>query len=571
VTAARIVRREAPACADWPEDVHPVLRRVYAARGLRTHAETKLGLADLLSPALMGGIDAAVSLLVEAIRQDRRIVVVGDFDCDGATGVAVGVRGLRMLGARHVAYRVPHRIEHGYGLTPALVDALRVLDPQVVVTVDNGIACHSGIAAAKAQGWSVLVTDHHLPGAVLPPADAIVNPNLAGDIFPSKALAGVGTLFYLLLATRQRLRGEGWFDISRFAQGEPDLACLLDLVAVGTIADMVPLDANNRVLVAAGLRRMRKGQCLPGLRALVEVAGRRLDRLGASDIGFFVAPRLNAAGRLEDMAIGVECLLSDDPAHAAELARTLDAINRERRDVQESMLDDASLLVAATAAGSAVSVCVRDARWHPGVVGLVASKLKDRLHRPVIAFAPAAEAGGEWRGSARSIPGFHIRDALAEVDAMHPGLIRRFGGHAMAAGLSLMQGELDAFAAAFETAASRRIAPELLEAVVMSDGELGPGEFGLDLARRLRDGGPWGQGFPEPQFDGRFEVRSWRVVGERHLKYELDGFGARIDAIEFGGWTGEPPPPSLRIVYRLDINTWRDRESAQLVIVHREP
>jgi single-stranded-DNA-specific exonuclease len=604
VSAARIVRRDVPLCGDWPDTVHPVLRRVYAARGVREFVETQRKLADLVPPDALGGIGAASGLLADAIRRGRRIVVVGDFDCDGATGIAVGVRGLRMLGARHVAYQVPHRILHGYGLTPALVETMEPLRPELVVTVDNGIACHAGIAAAKARGWDVLVTDHHLPGAALPPADAIVNPNLvsfeqcvhgltscdscamdarANESFPSKALAGVGVLFYLLLVTRRRLRDEGWFKGSqargdgdpydreeRRAIAEPDLGSLLGLVAVGTVADMVPLDANNRVLVAAGLRRLRKGECQPGLRALAEVAGRKLERLSASDIGFFIAPRINAAGRLEDMAIGIECLLSDDPAHVAELARTLDAINRERRDVQGQMLEDASrfadMSVDATAAAS---VCVHDADWHPGVIGLVASKLKDRLHRPVIAFAPSAPGSDEWRGSARSIPGFHIRDALAEVDAAHPGLIGRFGGHAMAAGLGLRRDALELFATAFDAIARARIAPESLDAIVFSDGELAPRDFALDLARQLRDAGPWGQGFPEPTFDGAFDVLSWRVVGERHIKYELDGHGASIDAIEFGSWNGTSPPDRIHIVYRLDINEWRDREALLLVIAHR--
>lgn len=593
MTTARIVRREAVACGEWPDDVHPVLRRVYAARGVFRPDQARPKLADLLPPDALGGIEAATSLLGDAIRRDRRIVVVGDFDCDGATGVAVGVRGLRMLGARHVAYQVPHRVLHGYGLTPALVAAMEPLRPELVVTVDSGIACLAGVAEAKSRGWQVLVTDHHLPGADLPAADAIVNPNLlsfrrcahgyaqcepcASDVranaaFASRALAGVGVLFYVLLATRRRLRAEGWFDAVQ-GRAEPDLSTLLDLVAVGTVADMVPLDANNRALVAAGLRRLRAGACQPGLRALADVAGRRLDRLTAGDIGFSIAPRLNAAGRLEDMAIGIECLLDDDASRAVELARTLDAINRERRDVQEGMVADADRFATiGNDEAMRAAVCVHDADWHPGVVGLVASKLKDRLHRPVVAFAPAEPGSDQWRGSARSIPGFHVRDALAEVQATHPGLIGRFGGHAMAAGLTMAGRDIPAFAQAFEDVARARIAPELLEATILSDGELDPADASLDLALQLRSGGPWGQGFPEPVFDGAFEVASWRVVGERHLKLQLVASGGRrFDAIEFGGWRDEPPPASVRIAYRLDVNEWRDASSVQMVVVHREP
>ena len=559
----RIVRRAVPAPGAWPDEVHPVLRRVYAARGVLSYAQAQPRLAGLLAPDTLGGIDAASARLARAVVEDRRIVVVGDFDCDGATGVAVGVRGLRMLGANQVAYQVPHRILHGYGLTPALVEAMEPLRPDLVVTVDNGIACHAGIAAAKARGWDVIVTDHHLPGASLPPADAIVNPNVPGDLFPSKALAGVGVMFYLLLATRRLLRESG-------RANEADLSALLDLVAVGTVADMVPLDANNRILVAAGLRRLREGRCQEGLRALAAVAGRPLDRLVAGDIGYFIGPRINAAGRLEDMAIGIECLLADDPAHAAELAHSLDAINRERRGVQEEMLEDAGRFAGLEADGDCAALCVHDAGWHPGVIGLVASKLKERLHRPVVAFAPAAPGSAEWRGSARSIPGFHVRDALAEVDAAQPGLILRFGGHAMAAGLGVREADIPAFSRAFEAVARARIAPEWLDATVLTDGELGAEDASLDLAQQLRWAGPWGQGFPEPVFDGEFAVASWRVVGERHLKLQLERRGKRIDAIEFGGWTDEPPPPTVRIAYRLDVNEWRDTRSVQLVVVHRE-
>ncbi len=581
--APQIVRRPIPALGDWPEQVPLVLRRIYAARGVDSFAATQLRLADLLHPDLLGGLEAATALLADAIRRQRHIVIVGDFDCDGATGTAVGVRGLRMLGAQRVSFQVPHRVLHGYGLTPALVEVMRPLQPDLILTVDNGIASHAGVAAAKALGWDVLVTDHHLPGTALPAADAIVNPNLvsfekcvhgltlcdpcAKDArmnasFPSKAMAGVGVLFYLLLATRRRLN----------LDPQPDLSALLDLVAVGTVADMVPLDANNRVLVSAGLRRMREGRCQPGLRALADVAGRKLERLNASDIGFSIAPRINAAGRLEDMAIGIECLLTDDPAHAAELAHTLDAINGERRGVQQQMLEQAEQITAlAGDAVEAAAVCVFDPDWHPGVIGLVASKLKEKMHRPVIAFSPAEPGSSELRGSARSIPGFHIRDALAAVDATHPGLIVRFGGHAMAAGLSMQRERLDAFVAAFRSHAEATLDPVLLRLELASDGKLETGEMTHALAQILRAAGPWGQGFPEPLFDGEFDVLSWRVVGERHLKLELGHAGLRLNAIEFGGWAGIAPPGRVRIAYRLEPDDWRDREAVQLVVVHREP
>ncbi len=588
MTTARIVRRDTPAFGAWPESVHPVLCRVYAARGVHGLQDAQPKLADLLPPASLGGMDAASALLAQAIREQRRIVVAGDFDCDGATGVAVGVRGLRGLGAGHVTYQVPNRMVHGYGLTPTLVDAMAPLRPELVVTVDHGIACIAGVAAAKARGWQVLVTDHHLPGPTLPCADAIVDPNLlafercrhglaqcdecvqavrANAAFASKALAGVGVLFYLLLATRQRLRDAGWFDATR---PEPDLRVLLDLVAVGTVADMVALDANNRALVAAGLRRLRAGACQPGLRALAEVSGRSLARLTAADIGFSIGPRINAAGRLEDMAIGIECLLADDFEHALGLARTLDGINRERRQMQDTMLDQAVALVAAQVDQAACGVCVHDAQWHPGVVGLVASKLKEQLHRPAVAFAPSGPDGAQWRGSARSIPGFHIRDALAEIDAAQPGLMVRFGGHAMAAGLSIEPANIAAFAQVFDALARERIAPELLDSVILSDGELDADAATLELAQLLREGGPWGQGYPEPVFDGVFAVTQWRVVGERHLKLQLETGGQSFDAIQFGGWHGQPPPARLHIAYRLDVNHWRDAEQLQLLVVHRE-
>ncbi len=565
----RIRRREIPAHGPWPDAVPPVLQRIYAARGVTSAEQGELRLARLLPPESLGRVDVAVALLAAAIAGDRRIVVVGDFDCDGATGTAVAVRGLRLLGARHVAYQVPHRVTHGYGLSPALVEDLVPLAPDLLITVDSGIACHAGVAAAKARGWQVLVTDHHLPGEQLPGADAIVNPNLAGDPFPSKALAGVGVVFYLLLALRRQLR-----DAGAFVGVEPDLSSLLDLVAVGTVADLVPLDYNNRLLVSAGLRRIRQGQCQPGLRALAELAGKDLATLTAGDIGYGLAPRLNAAGRLEDMALGIECLLCDDPSRARELATVLDRINAERRDVQQQMVDAAEALVAAlplTAGAPPAVYCLCDEGWHPGVVGLVASKLKDRMHRPVLAFAPAEPGSGLLKGSARSIPGLHIRDALAAVDAKNPGLIERFGGHAMAAGLSLPAGRFDAFRAALEAEVAGLLSAEQMLSELLTDGELGLQELDRPLAEQLRLAGPWGQGFPEPVFDGVFTVLQARPLsGGRHLKLSLraEEGGAALSAIHFGGGTGDPPPPRIRVAYQLELDDWNGRRGVQLLVRH---
>ncbi|TCT23214.1 single-stranded-DNA-specific exonuclease RecJ [Thermomonas haemolytica] len=553
----RIVRRPAVApVGDWPAHWPDLLRRVHAARGSDARAALPR-LADLLPPSGLRGIDAAVGLLREAIAADAHILVVGDFDCDGATACAVGVRGLRLLGARRVSHAVPNRIVHGYGLTPGLVEELAALRPDLVLTVDHGIACHAGIAAAKARGWQVLVTDHHLPGPTLPPADAIVNPNQPGCGFGSKALAGVGVVFYLLLALRAALGLK------------VDLTVLLDLVAVGTVADLVPLDANNRALVGAGLRRLRAGQGCAGLRALIEVAGRRAEALTTADIGFAIGPRINAAGRLEDMGIGIECLLTDDAAHARRLAEALHAINEERRALQAEMQDVAEARLDGIDAAHAA--CLFDPDWHPGVVGLVASKVKERLHRPALAFAPAEPDSDLLRGSARSIPGFHVRDALALVDARHPGLIARFGGHAMAAGLSLPREAFPAFRDAFVQVAREWLTPELLTEELHSDGALRADELRLSTAVALRDGGHWGQGYPEPLFDGVFDVRDFRVLKERHLKLELELDGLRCNAIQFNGWDGAAPAARLRLAYRLVPDDWRGGEAVQLVVVHREP
>ena len=563
----QLLRRPVPGHGPWPEQVPPLLQRIYAARGVLRPEDAELKLARMLPPDTLGHIDAAVQLLAAAIAANEQIVIVGDFDCDGATGTAVAVRGLRMLGAGRVSYQVPHRITHGYGLSPALVEDMTALEPDLLVTVDNGIACHAGVAAAKQRGWKVLVTDHHLPGLQLPAADVIVNPNLDGDGFPSKALAGVGVMFYLLIALRKKLRDSG-----AFVGGEPDLSVLLDLVAVGTVADLVPLDFNNRLLVAAGLRRLQQGKCQPGLRALAEVAGRALESFSAGDIGFGVAPRLNAAGRLEDMALGIECLLCDDLGRARELAVALDRINAERRGKQEKMVEAADLLVdlPADGAGLAAALVLFDPDWHPGIVGLVASKVKDRVNRPVVAFAPAERDSVLLRGSA----GLDLRfGGLAAVDARHPGMIERFGGHAMAAGLSMRKERVEEFRAAFQSLAQEWIAPELLLSQLYTDGQLQPGEFSRTMAEALRRAGPWGQGFPEPVFDNVFVIRQWRALGDKHLKLDvqLEEGGEIVSAIQFGGFTGVAPPARIRAVYQLELDDFRGRNDVQLLIRHLLP
>ncbi|HEY4292156.1 single-stranded-DNA-specific exonuclease RecJ [Luteibacter sp.] len=550
----------------WPAHVHPVIQRVYAARGVCTPDGAEHRLARMLPPALLGGMDRAVALLMHAILDDRHIVIAGDYDCDGATGTAVAERGLRLLGARHVSHVVPNRFVHGYGLSVALVASLDPA-PDLIVTVDNGVASVAGVAAARARGIAVLITDHHLPGDALPDADAIVNPNLADDGFPSKALAGVGVMFYLLLGLRAAMREAG-----HLPDGEPDLGSLLDLVALGTVADLVPLDFNNRVLVDAGLKRMRAGKACAGITALIEASGRSVSTVGATDLAFAIGPRLNAAGRLEDMSLGVACLLTDDAGIARRYAEQLSAINQERRDMQAGMVEEAETMVARAAHVDSVGVALFDPGWHAGIVGLIASKLKEKLHRPVLAFAPAGDETDELRGSARSIPGFHIRDALAEIDARHPGLIIRFGGHAMAAGLSLRAIDFDRFAAAFDATARAYLDEERLQALVQTDGELDYRDHTLDLARQLRQAGPWGQGFPPPVFEARFECASWKPMGSRHLRLQLRHTqgGAPLDAVMFNCFDGTPPPSRMRVAYELSVNDWQGRESLRLLLVHME-
>ncbi|MDA3914448.1 single-stranded-DNA-specific exonuclease RecJ [Oleiagrimonas sp.] len=553
---------------EWPASMHPALCRIYLARGIRDPDQIQHVLDRLAPPQLLSGMDGAAALLARAIAADQRIVIAGDYDCDGATGMAVAVRGLRMLGAKQVDYVVPNRFEHGYGLSPALVSTLRQ-SPDVLVTVDNGIASLAGVDAARARGIKVVITDHHLPGPTLPNADAIVNPNLDGDPFPSKSLAGVGVMFYLLAAVRSRLCETGQMDQAR----QPRLSALLDLVALGTVADMVALDYNNRVLVEQGLKRIRSGRACAGIVALAEASGRSLDTLTASDMGFALGPRLNAAGRLEDMTLGVECLLTDDSARARELAERLSSINAERRHLQASMVAEAERMVAGADVPDSLGVVLHDADWHPGVIGLVASRLKDRLHRPVVAFAPSEAGSDSLRGSARSIHGFHIRDALAEVDAKYPGLMGPFGGHAMAAGLSLPKAQLQRFSTVFEAVVRQRMQPELLESVLWTDGGLEEGQLDIALARVLRLAGPWGQAFPEPLFDNVFQCLQRRPMGSNHLRLRLRDprDGAHIDAVMFNVDMDLPEMPMLRAAYSLTVNDWQDRETARLLLRHIEP
>lgn len=561
-----ILRREAITDCALPESMHPVLRRVFAQRAIRTADELAYGLDGLLPPQALAGIDAAAELL--AAHLHRRILVIGDFDADGATSTALALLGLRALGARHVDFLVPDRFRFGYGLTPEIVALAVERTPDLIVTVDNGISSVAGVAAARAHGIEVLVTDHHLPGDSLPDASVIVNPNAPGCEFPSKALAGVGVMFYVLLGLRKHLR-----DCGALREPQPNLAEFLDLVALGTVADVVPLDRNNRILVHQGLARIRAGRCRPGILALLEIARRSRSGITAADLGFAIGPRLNAAGRLEDMAIGIECLLADDMTAARRLADTLDQLNHDRRAIERQMKDEALAVLDRLAldADLPLALCLFEPGWHQGVVGIVASRIKDRVHRPVIAFAEDGNTG-LLKGSARSVPGVHMRDVLDAVATRHPGLVEKFGGHAMAAGLSLPADRLAEFSRALNDETARWVSAEELRGVVRSDGELA-GEFlSLECAEALRAAGPWGQAFPEPQFDGVFELRERRIVGENHLKLRLACDGARqaINAIAFNAGS-LPECTRVRAVYRLDVNEWQGRREAQLVIEHLEP
>lgn len=549
-------------------DIPPLLTRIYAARGVQSAAELEKGLARLLPVHLLKGMDAAVQILAQALEQRQRILIIGDFDADGATASCVGVLGLKMLGAAHVDYLVPNRFDYGYGLTPEIVEVALQRQPDLLVTVDNGISSLDGVAAAQAAGLKVIVTDHHLAGAELPSADAIVNPNQPGCEFPSKALAGVGVMFYVLLGLRAHLRSSGWFAEQGIA--EPNLAELLDLVALGSVADVVPLDANNRILVHQGLARIRAGRARPGIKAILEVARRDHRRLVSTDLGFIVGPRLNAAGRLDDISLGIECLLSDDPAAALQQAQQLELLNQDRKQIEQGMQREALVqLKDLPLANLPFGLCVFEPEWHQGVIGILASRMKERYHRPVIAFADAGN--GELKGSARSVPGLHIRDALDAVATRFPELISKFGGHAMAAGLTLQQVHYEAFAKAFDAEVRRQLTADDLTGRIYSDGRLSADEFDMQLAQQLRQAGPWGQHFPEPLFHGDFKILSQRLVGERHLKLMLQALenAPPVDAIAFNIDLDVWPNPSIQkaqVAYRLDVNEFRGNQSLQLIV-----
>ncbi|CAH3857753.1 Single-stranded-DNA-specific exonuclease RecJ, partial [Serratia marcescens] len=569
--------RRRPAADDThlPASLPPLLRRLYALRGVQAEQELERGVKGMLPWQQLDGIDAAVSLLQQALADGRRIMVVGDFDADGATSTALTVLALRSMGGASVDYLVPNRFEDGYGLSPEVVEQAAARGAELIVTVDNGISSHAGVDVAHAKGMQVLVTDHHLPGETLPAAEAIVNPNLRGCAFPSKSLAGVGVAFYLMLALRARLRDSGWFEQRALAM--PNLAELLDLVALGTVADVVPLDANNRILVYQGLNRIRAGKCRPGIRALLEVANRDARQLAANDLGFALGPRLNAAGRLDDMSIGVALLLSDDIAQARMLANDLDALNQTRREIEQGMQVEALQLcdqLERTSTELPYGLAMYHPEWHQGVVGILASRIKERFHRPVIAFAPAGD--GILKGSGRSVPGLHMRDALERLDMLNPGLMMKFGGHAMAAGLSLEEARFDEFRQRFGELVGEWLDPAMLEGVIWSDGELAMQELSLTTAELLREGGPWGQAFPEPTFDGKFRILQQRLVGEKHLKLMVEplGGGPLLDGIAFNVDTTLWPDSSVReveLAYKLDVNEFRGNRNVQLLIQHLWP
>lgn len=553
-----------------PASVHPVLKRVLLARGVYSQEQMALSLQSLARPEF-GGIQRAAELLAAAIVEQRKIMIVGDFDADGATGSSVAILGLQSMGAQRLEYCVPNRFEFGYGLSTALVESIQAQQPDMLVTVDNGISSINGVALAKSYGQTVIITDHHLPGECLPEADAIVNPNVPGDPFPSKALAGVGVMFYLLSQVRATLKANNWFNGER---KPPQLAQLLDLVALGTVADMVPLDHNNRVLVEAGLRRIRQGQSRPGIQALLRVSGTNHRLCTATDLAWRLGPRLNAAGRLEDMSVGIECLLASDIDVADEMAVVLDGINQERRKLQSEMQLDADVQVAELLEKLRDSelpqaVCLFDESWHQGVVGLVAGQVKEALQLPVIALAPENDESAILKGSARSVKGVHIRDALAHVDALHPGLMQRYGGHAMAAGLSLERRHLSIFQDAWQTVARDFILPPQM---IISDGELEDADFSLPLAELLGSAMPWGQHFPEPVFDGHFQVLDRQLVGAKHTRLMLQpkngtavqqaiAFNRTVEAFPLG-ITG------VHLAYKLQVNRFRGRETVQLLVEH---
>ncbi|MDT8452794.1 MAG: single-stranded-DNA-specific exonuclease RecJ [Gammaproteobacteria bacterium] len=556
-------------------DLDPLLKRIYANRGIVNCDQLDYSISGLLDFTKLKGIEAASAIIADAVMNDEAVVIVGDFDADGATSSALMVRALRSLGLPGVRYLVPNRFEYGYGLTPEIVLLARDMSPDLIITVDNGISSIDGVAYAKQQNIKVVVTDHHLQGAVLPDADAIVNPNQQDCAFPSKMMAGVGVAFYVMLAVRASLRTRGWFDAQR---PEPNMASLLDLVALGTVADVVPLDKNNRLLVQQGLSRIRKSQCCWGIQALLTISGKNMHNCSTQDFGFAVAPRLNAAGRLDDMSAGIECLLADDFETAMDYAKMLDELNQQRKEIEGDMLVQAmtimeTLLVKMAGEKLQSGLCLFDEEWHQGVVGLLASRVKEKFHRPVIAFADAG--GDEIKGSARSIPGVHIRDVLDAIATQHPALIQKFGGHAMAAGLSMKKADFEQFSSAFSQQIDSCIDKKSLDKVIETDGGLQMGELSMNAAEALSQAGPWGQCFPEPLFNDEFSVLDWKVLKEKHLKLKLRHCinNAEVDAIAFNQSADVLPAGDspLRMVYRMNVNEFRGYRNLQLIVEHIEP
>ncbi|GAB1256553.1 single-stranded-DNA-specific exonuclease RecJ [Aurantivibrio plasticivorans] len=562
--------------ANFSTPIPDVLQRIYLGRGITSDAEIENNLQNLLTPTVLKGLEKSVALLKAAVTQQQRVLIIGDFDADGATSCALAVLALKAMGLDSVDYLVPNRFEFGYGLTPEIVNVAKGYKPDVIITVDNGISSIDGVDAAKTLGIRVVVTDHHLPGDQLPNADAIVNPNQHGCDFPSKNLAGVGVIFYVMTSLRTALREASWFQQKNIPQ--PNMADYLDLVAVGTVADVVPLDHNNRVLVHHGLQRIRVGRARAGILALVEVANRKFNNIVATDLGFVIGPRLNAAGRLDDISLGIQCLLTDSTDLAREMAIELDDLNRDRKAIEGSMQEEALKTLNALHLNEDQELpwgyCLYDPTWHQGVIGILASRIKDRIHRPVIAFAEAGE--GEIKGSARSIEGLHIRDVLDEVAAKNPGLVTKFGGHAMAAGLTLSEENYPAFQKAFDGVVREKLTEKNLQARLLTDGTLEEDDLSLKLAELLRDAGPWGQHFPEPLFDGEFYLQQQRIVGQKHLKMVLSATEKSqiiFDAIAFNIDTDEWPnmdAKKVRLVYKLDVNEFRGRRSLQLMVNHIE-
>lgn len=566
----QIIRREHEAMdAELTDDLPPLLKRLYLNRKIANDTELSRELGSLLPFDSLSNIDAAVDRLVTALEMEERVLIVGDFDADGATSTAVAVRSLKGFGLEHVDYLVPNRFAYGYGLTPGIVGLAKERKPDLIITVDNGIASHDGVDKANALGIDVLVTDHHLPSETLPDAVAIVNPNLHGDQFPSKCMAGVGVIFYVMLALRARLKAMNWFELRGIDC--PNMADLLDLVALGTVSDVVALDQNNRIMVHQGLRRIRAGYSCPGIKALLCVAKRDPDHVVAADLGFAIGPRLNAAGRLDDMSFGISCLLAETSSSAVAMAEQLDGLNKDRKGIESNMNQQAFDYVDQLQMESQLplGVCLFDESWHQGVIGLVASRVKEKLHRPVIAFAKVDDQ--TLKGSARSIPGFHIRNALESIAIKYPDVLQKFGGHSMAAGMSIDPKHYEIFQTAFNDAVKAELTEQDCQGFILTDGELEEKDFTLPTAEMLRDAGPWGQGFPEPLFDGVFELVDQRIVGQNHLKLilKVDGADVYCDAIAFNVDTDVWPNyncSKVHIVYKLDINVYRGKRKLQLLI-----